>query len=63
MRDQTINLTELDKQPVEVQEAAAFYASFGVTNTNYTKEERERFYTILENAGLIERLGEANAAH
>jgi len=53
-----INLSELDKQPAEVQEAAAFYASFGVTTTAYTKEEREHFYTILENAGLIEKVGE-----
>lgn len=57
MLNGTINLSDLDNQPAEVQEAAAFYASFGVTRTDFTKEERERFYTILENAGLIEKVG------
>jgi hypothetical protein len=61
--NQRINLSELDNQPADIQEAAAFYASFGVTPTAYTKEERERFYAILENAGLIEKVGEIHGTN
>jgi hypothetical protein len=63
MIDGTINLSGLDNQQAEIQEAAAFYASFGVPRTVYTKEERERFYTILENAGLIEKVGAINGTN
>lgn len=63
MKEGKINLSELDEQSSEVQEAVAFYASFGVSRTNYSKEERKRFYTILEDAGLIEKIGDFHAAN
>ncbi|OMG46993.1 hypothetical protein BK140_24075 [Paenibacillus macerans] len=52
----TINLSELDSQPSEVQEAIAFYAAHSILPIQFSSAERERHYKVLERAGYIEKL-------
>lgn len=52
----TINLNELEDQPLEVREAIAFYAAHALLPIHFTSEDRARHYSILENAGYIEKL-------
>ncbi|MNW50075.1 hypothetical protein D3C74_275150 [compost metagenome] len=52
----TINLSELDNQPAEIQEAIAFYAAHTILPIQYTAEERDRHYKLLEQAGYIEKV-------
>ncbi|MMZ69282.1 hypothetical protein D1872_320900 [compost metagenome] len=52
----TINLSELDKQPVEIQEAIAFYAAHTILPIQFPAAERDRHYKALEQAGYIEKV-------
>ncbi len=57
----TINLAELDSQPIEIREAVAFYAALSILPVQFTAEERARHYGVLEEAGYIERIGVVQA--
>ncbi|MDR0269611.1 hypothetical protein [Paenibacillus sp.] len=50
----TINFSELDSQPIEIQEAIAFYAAHTVLPVHFSAADRDRYYKILEQAGFIE---------
>ena len=52
----TINLSELDNQPAEIQEAIAFYTSRSILPLHYSAIERERHYKVLEQAGYLEKV-------
>lgn len=52
----SINLAELDSQPIEIQEAVAFYTSHTILPIRFTAEDRDRHYKVLEEAGYIERV-------
>ncbi|MOA68936.1 hypothetical protein D3C78_1968200 [compost metagenome] len=52
-----VNLSEIDCQPVEIQEALAFYVAHTILPVQFTAEERERHYKILEEAGYLESVG------
>jgi len=52
-----LNLSELENEPLEIREAIAFYTTFTVLPIRFTKEERERYYRILEQAGYLEKVG------
>ncbi|MCL6460099.1 MAG: hypothetical protein K6T85_19065 [Gorillibacterium sp.] len=56
-----LNLAELDNQPIDVREAIAFYAAYGLIPMICTAEQRKDHYTILEREGYIQKLkvGEA----
>jgi len=54
MAIKVINLSELDKQPLEVREAIAFYTALSVLPIHFSSEERQRHYNVLENAGYID---------
>lgn len=56
MNTRSINLSELDEQPAEIQEAIAFYAARSILPVHYSSEERERHYKVLEQAGYLERV-------
>lgn len=49
-----IDLSKLDDQPTEIQEAIAFYASRSILPLHYSGVERERHYKVLEQAGYLE---------
>ncbi|KIL35145.1 hypothetical protein SD71_16075 [Cohnella kolymensis] len=63
MKEATINLGELDNQPPEIREAVAFYTAFSILPTNCTVAERAKHYTVLEEAGLIEKVGALNGTN
>lgn len=52
----SINLLELDTQPLEIREAIAFYAAHTVLPITFSAAERDRHYKLLEQAGYIESL-------
>lgn len=54
MSVKTINLSELDSQPVEIQEAIAFYAAHTILPVQFSAAVRDRYYKLLEQAGYIE---------
>lgn len=56
MHIKSINLSELDEQPAEIQEAIAFYAARTILPIRYSAAERERHYKTLEQAGYIEKV-------
>ncbi|MGG6309819.1 hypothetical protein [Paenibacillus macerans] len=56
MHIKSINLSELDEQPAEIQEAIAFYAVRTILPLHYSAAERERHYKVLEQAGYLERM-------
>lgn len=56
MEKKTLDLTKLNDQPQEIQEAIAFYTAHTVLPIQFTTTERERHYTTLENAGYLERI-------
>ncbi|MGM1023459.1 MAG: hypothetical protein ACQEXV_23735 [Bacillota bacterium] len=49
-----LDLNKLDKEPIEVQQAVAFYASHTINEVRVTTEERHKYYSVLEEAGLLE---------
>jgi hypothetical protein len=51
------NLSNLENEPAEIREAVAFYAAHTVLPISFTREERERHYSVLEQAGYIEKVG------
>jgi surfactin synthase thioesterase subunit len=51
-----MDLNNFHNEPVEVQQAIAFYVSCA----NPPRAEREKHYKVLENAGFLERVGESN---
>jgi hypothetical protein len=51
-----LDLNKLDEEPIEVQQAIAFYASHTINKVRVTTEERHIHYSVLENAGLLEPL-------
>ncbi len=63
MEPKKIDLTTLDSQPVEIREAIAFYAAHTVLPISFTAEERERHYSVLEQAGYLEKVGEQHDLH
>lgn len=56
----TINLSQLEDQPIEIREAVAFYAAHTILSVQFTAEERALHYGVLEEAGYLERIGAAN---
>lgn len=58
-----IDLNDLDNQPAEIREAIAFYAAHTVLPISFTKEERERHYSVLEQAGYLEKVGVNHDVH
>lgn len=52
----SFNLSELDNQPAEIQEAIAFYASRSILPLHYSAAEREHHYKVLEQAGYLEKV-------
>jgi len=52
-----IDLSKLDNEPAEIREAVAFYAAHTVLPIRFTAEERVHHYSVLEKAGLIEKVG------
>lgn len=54
MPKKTINLAELDNEPLEIREAIAFYAAHTVLPIHFAAVERERHYQTLEQAGYLE---------
>lgn len=56
MSTKSINLSELDEQPAEVQEAIAFYVAHTILPIQFSAAERERHYKTLEQAGYIEKV-------
>lgn len=58
MSVKTINLSELDSQPVEIQEAIAFYVSHSVLPVQFSAADRDRYYKLLEQAGYIEKVND-----
>lgn len=52
----TIDLSDLDNQPVEVREAIAFYTAQSVLPIKFTAVERAHYYGVLESAGYIEKM-------
>lgn len=52
----TINLNNLNDQPIEVQQAVAFYVGYTVNGVQATADERQAHYEILEQVGLLEPL-------
>lgn len=57
MTYKTINLSQLDDQPIEIREAVAFYAAHTVLPIQFSAFDRERHYKVLEQAGYIEKVG------
>ncbi|MDQ0497319.1 hypothetical protein [Paenibacillus brasilensis] len=51
-----LDLNKLDEEPIEVQQAVAFYASHTINEVRLTTKERYRYYSVLEEAGLLEPL-------
>ncbi|WP_090738455.1 hypothetical protein [Paenibacillus sp. Mc5Re-14] len=51
-----LDLNKLDEEPIEVQQAVAFYASHTINKVRVTTKERYNHYSILEEAGLLEPL-------
>ncbi|MMZ51344.1 hypothetical protein D1872_130800 [compost metagenome] len=51
-----LDLNKLDEEPIEVQQAVAFYASHTISEVLVTTEERYKYYSVLEEAGLLEPL-------
>ncbi|OMF72503.1 hypothetical protein BK143_09550 [Paenibacillus peoriae] len=51
-----LDLNKLDEEPIEVQQAIAFYASHTINKMRVTTEERYKYYSVLENVGLLEPL-------
>lgn len=60
MASKLINLSELESHPQEIREAVAFYAARSVLPVQFTTEERERHYSVLEKAGFIESITAVN---
>lgn len=56
MSIKSFNLSELDDQPAEIQEAIAFYAAHTILSVSFSAAERERHYKTLEQAGYIEKV-------
>ena len=56
MSTKSINLNELDNQTQEVREAIAFYTAHSVLPITFSVEERAYHYSVLENAGYIEKI-------
>ncbi|ODA05852.1 hypothetical protein [Paenibacillus polymyxa] len=54
-----LDLNKLDEEPIEVQQAVAFYASHTISEVRVTTEERYKYYSVLEDAGLLESLKSA----
>ncbi|WFA86477.1 hypothetical protein [Paenibacillus amylolyticus] len=50
----TVDLNNFDEQPVEVQQAIAFYVGYSVNGVQVTAEERQAHYAVLEQVGLLE---------
>ncbi|MEK3787586.1 hypothetical protein [Paenibacillus sp. FSL K6-1230] len=50
----TLDLNKLEEQPIEVQEAISFYASFTLKKVSVTTKERIKHYAVLERVGLLE---------
>jgi len=55
-----IDLNMLHNEPAEVQEAVAFYTSYSYLPVRVSQEEREHYYSVLEEAGYIEKVGVGN---
>ncbi|MNW33547.1 hypothetical protein D3C74_105110 [compost metagenome] len=51
-----LDLNKLDEEPIEVQQAVAFYASHTISGNHVTTKERCIHYSVLEEAGLLEPL-------
>ncbi|QNR65041.1 hypothetical protein IAQ67_14000 [Paenibacillus peoriae] len=51
-----LDLNKLDEEPIEVQQAVAFYASHTINEVHVTTGERYKHYSVLEDAGLLEPL-------
>ncbi|MDR6776300.1 hypothetical protein J2W98_000547 [Paenibacillus peoriae] len=51
-----LDLNKLDEEPIEVQQAVAFYASHTINEVRVTTEERYKHYSVLEEVGLLEPL-------
>lgn len=50
----TVDLNNFDQQPTEVQQAIAFYVGYSVNGVQATAEERQLYYAVLEQVGLLE---------
>ncbi|AOK88550.1 MULTISPECIES: hypothetical protein [Paenibacillus] len=51
-----LDLNKLEDEPVEVQQAVAFYASHTINKVRVTTEERYKHYSVLEEVGLLKPL-------
>ncbi|MGG4501782.1 hypothetical protein [Paenibacillus polymyxa] len=51
-----LDLNKLDEEPIEVQQAVAFYTSHTINKVRLTTVERYKHYSVLEKAGLLEPL-------
>lgn len=51
-----LDLNKLEDEPIEVQQAVAFYASHTINKVRVTTVERYKHYSVLEDAGLLEPL-------
>ncbi|MMZ50557.1 hypothetical protein D1872_122750 [compost metagenome] len=51
-----LDLNKLEDEPIEVQQAVAFYTSHTINKVRVTTLERHRHYSVLEDAGLLEPL-------
>ncbi|MCC3380720.1 hypothetical protein ACFQ5D_10850 [Paenibacillus farraposensis] len=51
-----LDLNKLEDEPIEIQQAVAFYASYTINEIRVTTEEKHKHYIVLEKAGLLEPL-------
>ncbi|TQS00073.1 hypothetical protein [Paenibacillus ottowii] len=51
-----LDLNNIEDEPIEVQQAVAFYTSHTINKVRVTTEERCKHYSILEEVGLLEPL-------
>ncbi|WP_311078023.1 hypothetical protein [Paenibacillus polymyxa] len=51
-----LDLNKIEDEPIEVQQAVAFYTSHTINKVRVTTEERYKHYSVLEDAGLLEPL-------
>lgn len=49
----TVDLNNLDEQPIEVQNAIAFYVGYSVNQVSASVQERQAHYAVLERVGLL----------
>ncbi|MFT9371894.1 hypothetical protein [Paenibacillus polymyxa] len=51
-----LDLNKLEDEPIEVQQAVAFYTSHTINKVRVTTEKRYKHYSVLEEVGLLEPL-------